>query len=103
MKRGAKFLVLDQKAAGNEDADYIILEIPPSEIRSLIRQLEALASLGTRDAGGVTAFRPAASPKVWAVRLLVEASHPRAVLGPDGKPAHPPSLLKDTIPRAGRS
>jgi hypothetical protein len=103
MKRGAKFLVLDQRSAANQDADYIILEIPQDEIRPLIRQLESLVSLGTRAGGGAVAFRPAASPRAWAVRLLVEASHPRGAPGSDGKLSHPPSLLKDSIPRAGRS
>jgi hypothetical protein len=101
VKRGARFLVLDQDDKRNEDADYIILELPAAQLRALLNELTLCTEIQEHPT-----FVAQKSPKtreVWAVHLLVEASHPKTV-GQDPKDVkHLPTLLKDSIPRAGRS
>ena len=94
MKRSARFLVLDQQAPENAEADFIVLDIPLAQLRPLIRKLEESAALADKMRGQRT--------EVWRVSLFVEASHPRSIKQGDTV-THPPSLLKDSIPRAGRS
>jgi hypothetical protein len=100
MKRGARFLILDQDAPENSDADYIVLDVPPSQLRPLIRQLEDRAALAEK--AETRAVLRGQKGEVWCVHLLVEASHPKTAKQ-DGTVTYPPSLLKDSIPRAGRS
>lgn len=101
MKRGARFFVLDQKDSRNFDADYIVLEIPPEQLEPLIGQLESLRDLAARrDVQSI--LRVNRSTEVWCVRLVVEANHPKATNVETLKDGLP-SLLKDSIPRAGRS
>ena len=101
MRRGARFLILDQKDSRNSEADYIDLEIPIAQLSHLIEELEMLRSLSQRQA---RATLRDGSRETWNVHLLVEASHPKATGVKDPKgPKLPPSLLKDSIPRAGGS
>jgi hypothetical protein len=99
MKRGARFYVLDQADPRSKDADYIVLEIPPASLAPLIAQLDNYRRISEMDPTK-RAFKR--GREVWSVHLYVEASHPKAV-DRDGKLAHPPSLLKESIPRAGGS
>lgn len=100
MKRGARFLILDQKAPENSDADYIVLDIPPAQLRPLIKKLEEYAALAEKTE--TRAMLRGQKGEVWCMHLLVEASHPKTAKQ-DGSITYPPSLLKDSIPRAGRS
>jgi len=99
VKRGARFLLLDPKNPENADADWVILEVPFDQLRPLIDQLEAGAAYaGQRESRMM--LRAKREPEWWSVRVPVEARHPKAG---SGDSACPPSLLKDSIPRAGRS
>jgi hypothetical protein len=100
MKRGARFFVLDQGDPRNKDADYIVLDVPPAALAPLIAQLENYKRISEMDPTR-RAFKRGGK-EVWTVHLYVEANHPRGV-DKDGKIHHPPSLLKDSIPRAGGS
>jgi hypothetical protein len=99
MKRGARFFVLDQGDPRNKDADYVVLDVPPQALAPLIAQLENYKRISEMDPTK-RAFKR--GKEVWTVHLYVEASHPKGV-DKDGKIMHPPSLLKDSIPRAGGS
>lgn len=101
MKRGARFLVLDQSDKRNEDADYIILELSDVQLRALLSELTLCTEI--REHPAFVASKSPKTREVWAVHLLVEARHPKTV-GQDPKDVkYPPSLLKDSIPRAGGS
>ena len=100
MKRGAKFFVLDQADPRNKDADWIDIDIPTAQLGSVIAQLEQckrISEMSPEKRG----FRRGG--EVWGIRLLVEASHPKTIGKTPGEVTYPPSLLKDSIPRAGRS
>lgn len=101
MRRGARFLLLDESVPASAEADYIVLDVRPEQLRSLIRKLEACASFAERLAASDPAvLRPRGPRRTgFSVRLPVEASHPK-MLGPDGVVAEAPSLLKESIPRS---
>jgi hypothetical protein len=100
MKRGARFLVLDQADQRNKDADWIEIDVAPAQLGPLIAQLEQYRRVSDM-APERRGFKRGG--EVWTVRLLVEASHPKVVGKRPGEVEYPPSLLKDSIPRAGRS
>jgi len=96
MKRGARFLVLDPKVPANLQADYIVLDVPFDQLRGIIRQFEAHASFAESPQGRVAleaGERSGRRKPTCAIQMFVEASHPKVG----------PTLLKDSIPRAGRS
>ncbi|HYX20455.1 MAG TPA: hypothetical protein VFA98_06375 [Thermoanaerobaculia bacterium] len=101
MKRGARFFVLDQGNPQNKDADYIVLDVPPAALAPLIAQLENYKRITEMDPSR-RAFKRGGK-EVWSVHLYVEASHPKGTADKEGKIHHPPSLLKESIPRAGGS
>ena len=101
MKRSARFLMLDPKVPANVDADYIVIDVPLNQLRALIRQLEANAAFAETPQGKVALSASKRAP-TCAIQMLVEASHPKTVMQ-GNRSLYPPSLLKDSIPRAGRS
>ena len=102
MKRGARLVVLDQTDPRNAEADYVVLEIGHAQLSPLIERLVQYL----RVAEANRAQFLAASSKgdfAFPVRILVEAHHPRIVGKSPKDVIYPPSLLKDSIPRPGRS
>jgi len=100
MKRGARLYVLEQNDPRNKDADYIELEIPFAAVGPLIAQLGDFQRFAAANPGTL-GRKKHGKEAGWVLRLLVEASHPKATK--DGKIVFLPSLLKDSIPREGGS
>ena len=92
--RGARFTILDSNDPANQDADYIILDIPTSQVAKILEELRLCQMF-------VDAERAQGKEKddnhIWCVYLTVKAEHPKMV-GPDQED-DPPSLLSRDIPR----
>jgi len=101
MSRGARFTVLEDEQAYEDDKDWIVLDIPPDQLKAVLEKVsihlhitEELARQG----------RPSPPNTLCCVHLRVDPHHPKTIGAKklDGSPpdvGYPPSLLRDDIPR----
>jgi hypothetical protein len=99
-RRGARFTVLEDVKAYEDGKDWIVLDIPPDQLKAVLDKIQdhVLAIEEMAKQG-----RPTLPNTFCCVHLRVEPHHPKTVGAkkPDGASPdvdYPPSLLRDDIP-----